>query len=621
MAALSAWIDRERPDAVVADVSVEVALLARLHGVPVVSVVLPGHRGDRPHREAYAVSAGLVAAWPRAGRRDGRRAPAGRPATTAPHRRPVAADARHRPADTGASNGPGALGPGRWASHRRAGRDRGGRCARWTWRVLGGSGEWRDDPTAALDDADVVVVQAGESAVADVAASRRPAVVVPAARPFGEQDATATGSPPGRLAVPGPAAVPGRVGWPALLDEVADLDGGAWATWCDGGAADRFADATSRPSSAPVAGASHEPDDRRGDHRPRPAPPPAPAARVACWLGAPCPTTTWSWPWTTRSWRSGGPAGSDPRIVRVAGRRRGLPLAAARNLGFALAIEAGADVVVGLDVDCMVGPDCSGGVPRRGLARARRPVVRPRHVPAGRGPRLRPRTTLVDLDDPHPARPAPRAGERLLGGDPDLFWSLSFAAHADAWTRVGGFCEEYAGYGGEDTDLAHLWAASGSLARLGRRRPRLPPAPPDRGAARAAPRRHPAQRRALRTSAGDAGRWRAGSTEMERMGLVAQARTVSGSHDDPDPRSPCGGHCPRSWWHRCRRTTSTSVICPRRTTRVRRLPDPDPDDPRRSAQEGWWPPVMLDPAWIEAADFDVFHLQFGFDAWSPRAAA
>jgi glycosyltransferase involved in cell wall biosynthesis len=53
-------------------------------------------------------------------------------------------------------------------------------------------------------------------------------------------------------------------------------------------------------------------------------------------------------------------------------------------------------------------------------------------------------------------------------------------------------------------------------------------------------------------------------------------------------------------------------------TRVRRLPDPDPSDRRRSAEQGWWPPVMLDPDWIATAEFDVFHLQFGFDAWTPQ---
>ena len=62
-------------------------------------------------------------------------------------------------------------------------------------------------------------------------------------------------------------------------------------------------------------------------------------------------------------------------------------------------------------------------------------------------------------------------------------------------------------------------------------------------------------------------------------------------------------------------------IAAEQETSVRRLPDPDPDDPRRSAEQGWWPPVMLDPAWIERADFDVFHLQFGFDAWSPEQLA
>ncbi|MBW8486993.1 glycosyltransferase family 1 protein [Actinomadura sp. PM05-2] len=51
---------------------------------------------------------------------------------------------------------------------------------------------------------------------------------------------------------------------------------------------------------------------------------------------------------------------------------------------------------------------------------------------------------------------------------------------------------------------------------------------------------------------------------------------------------------------------------------VTRLADPKPcGAPSGSAR--WWPPVMLDPAWVRehAGDFDVFHLHFGFDAQSP----
>lgn len=51
---------------------------------------------------------------------------------------------------------------------------------------------------------------------------------------------------------------------------------------------------------------------------------------------------------------------------------------------------------------------------------------------------------------------------------------------------------------------------------------------------------------------------------------------------------------------------------------VVRLPDPEPTDPQRSAQQVWWPPVMLQPSWVENHDFDVFHIQFGFDAWTPE---
>ncbi len=55
---------------------------------------------------------------------------------------------------------------------------------------------------------------------------------------------------------------------------------------------------------------------------------------------------------------------------------------------------------------------------------------------------------------------------------------------------------------------------------------------------------------------------------------------------------------------------------------VLRLTDPRPcGAPSRSQR--WWPPVMLDPAWVgeHADDFDVFHLHFGFDAQTPQRLA
>ena len=53
-------------------------------------------------------------------------------------------------------------------------------------------------------------------------------------------------------------------------------------------------------------------------------------------------------------------------------------------------------------------------------------------------------------------------------------------------------------------------------------------------------------------------------------------------------------------------------------TGSRRLPDPQPGRPDRPAGATWWPPVMLDPDWAREADFDVFHLHFGFDACPPE---
>ncbi len=58
------------------------------------------------------------------------------------------------------------------------------------------------------------------------------------------------------------------------------------------------------------------------------------------------------------------------------------------------------------------------------------------------------------------------------------------------------------------------------------------------------------------------------------------------------------------------------------TDRVDRLADPVPDDPDATPGQ-WWPPRMLSPDWVREhrAEFDVMHVQFGFDAQSPHVLA
>lgn len=153
--------------------------------------------------------------------------------------------------------------------------------------------------------------------------------------------------------------------------------------------------------------------------------------------------------------------GARTRALHLPPDPRGLPLARARNAGVAEAVRLGADALVLLDVDLLAGP---------GLLAAYADVVgrEPDGLWSGPVTYLPPAPpagydleALERLDDPHPARPAPAPGEIVHDASPDLFWSLSFATSAATWERIGGFCEDYVGYGGEDTDFARLAVASG----------------------------------------------------------------------------------------------------------------------------------------------------------------
>ena len=64
MARIAAWVEATQPALLIVDVSVEVALFARLLSVPTVVVRLAGDRTDRPHLEAFRSASGLLAPFP-----------------------------------------------------------------------------------------------------------------------------------------------------------------------------------------------------------------------------------------------------------------------------------------------------------------------------------------------------------------------------------------------------------------------------------------------------------------------------------------------------------------------------------------------------------------------------
>ena len=243
MAEVASWLRHVEPSVVVVDVSVEIALLVRLHGIPIVTLVGPGERGDPAHLLGFDIADALVGCWP-AGATGMLR---GVPPPVLDRVQAVGAVSRFPPAEPTPSGtasrrvvvlgGTGGQGIGA-ADVERARHE----TPDWKWTILDGSdGTWVDDPFPLLCAADVVVTHAGQNALAEVAAARTPAVVVPQARPHREQEVTAEAL--------------WHDGWPAVvvdmwpdhdwehrLEQAARLDGADWASWCDGLAAGRIAE-------------------------------------------------------------------------------------------------------------------------------------------------------------------------------------------------------------------------------------------------------------------------------------------------------------------------------------------------------------------------------------------
>lgn len=137
-----------------------------------------------------------------------------------------------------------------------------------------------------------------------------------------------------------------------------------------------------------------------------------------------------------------------------------LPLAAARNKG---ARDAGGDHLLFLDVDC---------IPRQDLIALMIDALRLQDALICAEVRyLGPNERHLILDEemlnvaiPHPIREFPLSGLRPES-NPGLFWSLTFGIRRDSFIGLGGFDEQFIGYGAEDTDFG-LRAVDAALPLL-----------------------------------------------------------------------------------------------------------------------------------------------------------
>jgi hypothetical protein len=243
MAFIAQWIDKARPAAVVIDVSVEVALLVRLLGVPVIVMAMPGERTDGPHALVHQIADHIIAAWPQElYEPEWLRAYAAKTTYVGGISRFEHHEVLHPTEDRAPSvlvlSGTGGCDFDQPTIDSTA-----AQIPEITWKTLGLRGGPRTpDPWPDICAADVVITHAGQTCVADVATARRPAVVLPQSRPYDEQYVTAETLRRHRLAVATRGWADARA-WRCLIAQARASDPSRWQRWQTTGAAVRAAEA------------------------------------------------------------------------------------------------------------------------------------------------------------------------------------------------------------------------------------------------------------------------------------------------------------------------------------------------------------------------------------------
>ncbi|QKZ04502.1 hypothetical protein [Pseudomonas eucalypticola] len=249
MALLARWFVTHWPCVLVVDVSVEVALFARLCGVPVVYVRQHGLRDDPAHRLAYESASALLAPYPqvmeagdtpqwlrdKTGYSGWLSRFAGTP-RTAPRKAQVLII-------TG--QGGTGLSVGLIEAMAR-------RCPGWQFRVAGSlpagdpgpNLQWLGhlkDPRVEMHQAEVVVGSASDSLVGEAASLGCRFIAVAEDRPFDEQRLQARRLNELGVAIGLEQGWPAAPQWPALFEAARTLDPSRWQGWADANAASRAA--------------------------------------------------------------------------------------------------------------------------------------------------------------------------------------------------------------------------------------------------------------------------------------------------------------------------------------------------------------------------------------------
>jgi predicted glycosyltransferase len=248
------WFRSHWPCLLIVDVSVEVALLARLFGVPTIYMRQRGSRFDTAHSLAYASASRLLAPYPAELEEPDMPAEwalktdyAGLISRYARSLAPRRSDNHCVTVITG--HGGTELTVARLAAVAR-------RCPEWQWTVIGPIADDADiplpanlhlkgvvhDPSPWLGSAQVVVGSAGDNLVSEVANLRCRFICVPESRPFGEQQSIGRLLAAAGLAIHC-AAWPDAESWPSLLERASELSPAKWDSFADDQAAARAAHA------------------------------------------------------------------------------------------------------------------------------------------------------------------------------------------------------------------------------------------------------------------------------------------------------------------------------------------------------------------------------------------